>query len=75
MSTPNPIPLPLGMQRYSTAEKTDGPQKIKFVNPNVDNFERNIRHAAELVKQHGLDMPRKDQHLGRGAVGPAVECP
>ncbi len=75
----NPLPLPLGLQRFSLAEKTEGAQKIKFVNPNVDNFERNIRHAADLVKKHGLNMPRKDQHLGRGAVicgsGPSLKDP
>jgi len=73
-----PLPLPLGLSRFSLKEN-DGTQKIKFVNPNVDNFERNIRHAAKLMQDHGLKMPIKDEHTGRGAVvcgsGPSLSDP
>ncbi len=39
-----------------------GGNRIKFVNPNVDNYERNIKHAAELHKK-GMPVIKKDQLL------------
>jgi len=48
-------------------------QKIKFVNPNTGNYERNIRHAASL----GLKQARRNQEKGKTVVicgsGPSLK--
>jgi len=45
-------------------------KKIKFVNPNVDNYDRNIKHAGEL---HKAGMPcYKQDELKKDGVGPVV---
>ena len=76
----NPLPLPIGLHNFSVAQhQNPGNQKIKFVNPNTDNFERNIRNAAKLVKALGLHMPQQGEQMGRGAVvcgsGPSLNDP
>lgn len=42
--------------------------RIKFVNPNVDNYKRNIEHASDLHRNHGYSMIQKDMLKGKAAV-------
>jgi len=75
-----PIPLPLQYRQLSIVKEADNPQQqIKFVNPNSDNFERNILNAARLVEEKGLQMPEKDLLKGSHAVivgsGPSLSDP
>lgn len=69
------LKLTLAKQPLSVAaEKPDG-QKIKFVNPNVDNYETNIRSCAA----RGLLMAPKMLHEGETAIvcgsGPSLKDP
>lgn len=49
--------------------------KIKFVNPNTGNYDRNIRHAASL----GLKQIKRNSHRGKTAIvcgsGPSLKDP
>jgi len=51
-----PIELPIHARHLSIQAQPQG-QRIKFVNPNVGNYDRNIRHAASL----GLRTYRKNE--------------
>lgn len=52
---PPPIEVPIHMRQYATPQAGGG-SKIRFVNPNSDNYDGNIRNAASL----GLPMHKKD---------------
>jgi len=72
-----PLSAPIHLRHYSlVAEKSsDNGKKIKFVNPNVDNYDRNIKHAASL----GLPCYQKNQFEGRAVIvcgsGPSLKNP
>jgi len=59
------------LQMDGTAQKP----KIKFVNPNTGNYDRNIRHAASL----NLPMIEKNSNVGQGVIicgsGPTLHDP
>lgn len=65
---------PLSVQRREENQGGEG-QKIKFVNPNTDNYENNIRSCAA----RRLPMAKADLHLGSTAVvcgsGPSLKDP
>lgn len=68
-----PLELPIHLRHLSIkAAQQQGGQKIKFVNPNTDNYDRNLRHAGELHK-HGI--PCYKQNMLRSSPddkGPVV---
>jgi len=69
-----PIKLPPVHVRYlSPNYQPNGQPKIKFINPNAGNFERNIRHAATLP----YNMIKKDELHGRNIIiagsGPSLQ--
>jgi hypothetical protein len=70
-----PLLAPIHLRHYSLLDKSGGDNKIKFVNPNVDNYGRNIEHAATL----GLPCYQKDQFKDRTVVvcgsGPSLKDP
>lgn len=44
------------------------PPKIKFVNPNVDNYENNIKYASDLHKNKGFKLIQKDDLKDKGVI-------
>ena len=50
--------------------KAGGGQKIKFVNPNIDNYPKNIENAARLHRE-GMECYEKDS-LPEGTVAVVV---
>ena len=66
MSQATPFPLPPHL-RHASLNQRRTPQKIKFTNPNEDNFERNIRYYADRHKD-GVPMVRQGQEQGERVV-------
>lgn len=73
-----PLVVPVHVRHMSVNAKPQKPagSKIKFVNPNSDNYERNIKHAASL----NLPCFKKDQLEGSPTVivvgsGPSLKDP
>lgn len=60
-----PLQAPIHLRHYSVNQKnagtemTSGGQKIKFVNPNTDNYDRNIKYAGKLHKE-GIPAYKKN---------------
>jgi len=56
-----------------------GNMKIKFTNPNIDNYEGNIKYAAQLHKEKHIQMASRDSLKGRNAIvcgsGPSLKDP
>ena len=71
----SPVVIPYHLRQYSPvfAEgvKNFGGKKIKFVNPNTDNYPRNIKYAGELHK-HGVPVYHKDILQTEEGKGPPV---
>jgi len=63
----NPITVPYHLRQFSLAPKQQGQPKIKFVNPNTDNYDRNIRYAGELHKK-GIPTIKQDELKGQTAI-------
>lgn len=76
---PAPIPLPYHLrhlsihnapppQQHADSHPSGKKKKIKFVNPNIDNYDRNIRNAARLQKEKGYRNIRSGELNGRTAI-------
>lgn len=73
-----PVEVPVHLRQYTDTPQQkgntmqSGGQKIKFVNPNTDNYDKNIRHAAELHK-NGIRCYRERELIPLGhKKGPPV---
>ncbi len=71
-----PVQVPVHLRHLSTkvditqgAEKQIGGKKIRFVNPNVGNYDRNIKHAAKLgLPVYQKNMLRREDGTGQPIV-------
>jgi len=63
-----PLEAPIHLRGLSlAATKQKGGNKIKFVNPNTDNYERNLNYAAALHKA-GVATIKRNELKGKNAV-------
>ncbi len=72
------IALPYNMAHLSISRK-DKRNQIKFVNPNTDNFPRNIENAADLVARGVVGMALPGTYTGQAGIvvgsGPSLKDP
>ena len=76
IAAPLVIPVHLRHLSVNNQPQQNKGSKIKFVNPNSDNYDRNIRHAASL----GLPCYKQDELEGNPTVvvvgsGPSLKDP
>jgi len=68
-----PVEVPIHLQQFLMPPAAQGGgQKIKFVNPNTDNYEGNISYAAKLHKRGIPTYKQNELILPGSSIGPKV---